>query len=101
MLALVASGQLQILLWRSLRFLDEPMEQNHPALLVDVEEDARNAILVQVRPYQTPSSSNLQTGIPIGHPNSTLLMSSPIRFRSSVESRLSHSRTGSPPAPVR
>src|SRR5579863_4346172 len=48
-----------------------------------------------------PFPKGLQTGILIGQPNSTLLMSAPIRFRSSGESDLSHSRTGSPPASVR
>src|SRR6202142_3512582 len=49
-----------------------------------------------------PPARGLQTGIPTGQPNSTVLMSSPIRFRSSLEGRFfSHSRTGSPPAAVR
>src|ERR1700722_670452 len=49
-----------------------------------------------------PSLSGRHTGMPIGQPNSTVLMSSPIRFRSSRDNRLfSHSRTGSPPASVR
>src|SRR5260370_12994742 len=48
-----------------------------------------------------PPPSGLQTGIPTGHPNSTVLMSSPMRFRSSAESPLIQSRTGSLPASVR
>jgi hypothetical protein len=43
-----------------------------------------------------PSPSGLQTGIPMGQPNSTVLISSPMRFRSSDESSFSQSRTGSP-----
>src|SRR5919109_171820 len=46
-----------------------------------------------------PSPSGLQTGIPIGHPNSIVLISFPMRFLSSGESPFSHSRTGSPPRP--
>src|SRR5258706_3361216 len=48
-----------------------------------------------------PFPKALKTGMPTGQPYSTLLMSSPIRLRSSGESALSHSRTGSPPASVR
>src|SRR5277367_4326747 len=49
-----------------------------------------------------PSPSGRQTGIPTGQPNSTVLISSPMRLRSSDEQRIfSHSRTGSPPAAVR
>src|SRR5271157_4848599 len=48
-----------------------------------------------------PSPNGLQTGIPIGQPNSTVLMFSPMRFRSSGEgSPFSQSRTGSPPDSV-
>src|SRR5208282_4286517 len=49
-----------------------------------------------------PPPRGLHTGIPTGQPNSTVLMSSPMRFRSSDDgSPFSHSRTGSPPASVR
>src|SRR5882762_238357 len=48
------------------------------------------------------SPNDLQTGIPMGQPNSTVLIFSPIRFRSSGEgSPFNQSRTGSPPASVR
>jgi len=38
-----------------------------------------------------------QTGIPIGQPYSTVLMSVPMSIRSALSSDLSHSRTGSLP----
>jgi hypothetical protein len=49
-----------------------------------------------------PSPKGLHTGMPIGQPNSTVLIFSPMRLRSADEGRLFHqSRTGSPPASVR
>ena len=51
MLALVAPRQLQVLLWRLLRFLDETVEQDHSALFVDVEEHPCNSVLRQARSH--------------------------------------------------
>src|SRR5438876_8049171 len=48
-----------------------------------------------------PPPNGLDMGIPTGQPNSTVLMSSPMRFLSSVASRFNQSRTGYPPASVR
>jgi hypothetical protein len=49
-----------------------------------------------------PSPKGLHTGMPIGQPNSTGLISSPMRLRSADEGKLfNQSRTGSPPASVR
>jgi hypothetical protein len=45
MLALVASCQLQILVWCLSRFLNESVEQNHPGFLVDVKKHPRDSIL--------------------------------------------------------
>lgn len=53
------------------------------------------------RTSQSPLPRNRHTGMPIGHPNSTVFMSSPIRFRSSLVRVFNQSRTGSPPASVR
>jgi hypothetical protein len=50
MLVLVAPRQRQIFAWCLLRFLDESMQQNHPAFPVDVEKYARDAVLTQRRP---------------------------------------------------
>jgi hypothetical protein len=102
MLRLVTFRQVQIVLRRLSRFLDEPVKQNHPAPLVDVEKNAGDSILAQARPdFEMPSPNGLLTGIPTGQPNSTVLMSSPMRFRSSEDNCFSHSRTGSPPDSVR
>src|SRR6516162_3376710 len=55
-----------------------------------------------LRTSYRPRPNALHTGIPTGQPNSTVLMSSPIRLRSSGKGRLlSQSRTGSLPASVR
>jgi len=51
MLALVAPCQLQILVRGLLRLLDESMQQDHPALLVDIEKYAGDSVLGQARPY--------------------------------------------------
>jgi hypothetical protein len=51
MLALVAPRQLQILVRSLLCLLDESMQQDHPALLVDVEEHPRYSVLGQARPH--------------------------------------------------
>src|ERR1700678_3456425 len=79
------------------------MRKDHPAPRVDIEQRPSDPVLSQTRPYFVKSTPNgLQTGIPIGQPNSTVLMSTPICFRSSIGlSDFSHVRTGSPPAPVR
>ena len=55
-----------------------------------------------VRISEIPPPRDRHTGIPTGHPNSTVLISSPMSLRSSGDGRLfSHSRSGSPPASVR
>jgi hypothetical protein len=51
MFLLVAFCQLQIFVWRLLRFLDESMEQNHSTLLVYVEKHASNSVLSQARSH--------------------------------------------------
>src|ERR1700680_997573 len=48
-----------------------------------------------------PSPRDRHTGIPTGHPNSTVLISSPMSLRSSGGRLFSHSRSGSPPPSVR
>src|SRR5580692_4253254 len=48
-----------------------------------------------------PSPRGRHTGIPTGHPNSTVLISSPMSLRSSGGRLFSHSRSGSPPDSVR
>src|ERR1700677_3468255 len=79
------------------------MQQNHPAFLVDIENYPRDPVLRQFAPhFIEPVSHWPENGIPTGQPNSTVLMSSPIRLRSSGDARLfNQSRTGSPPASVR
>src|ERR1700730_515375 len=48
-----------------------------------------------------PSPRGLHTGMPTGHPNSTVLISSPMLLRSAEKGRLfNQSRAGSPPASV-
>jgi hypothetical protein len=51
MLVLVAPRQLQIFARCLLRFLDETMQQNHPAFPVDIEKYARDSVLTQARPH--------------------------------------------------
>jgi hypothetical protein len=48
MLALVASGKSQIFVRSLPGFLDEAMQQHHPILRVDIEQDSRDSILCQV-----------------------------------------------------
>src|ERR1700693_2466701 len=51
------------------------MQQDHSALFVDVKKDSRDSVLSQVRPHLIdPATHGLQTGIPIGQPNSTVLI---------------------------
>jgi hypothetical protein len=102
MLALVASCQLQILVWCLSRFLNESVEQNHPGSLVDAKKHPRDSILREARPHFINAVTK---GFANGHSdwpaNSTVLISSPMRFRSSGGSSFRHARTGSPPASVR
>jgi len=51
MLGFVSPRQLQVFVWSLLRFLDESVQQYHPALLVDVEKYARDSVLGQARPH--------------------------------------------------
>jgi hypothetical protein len=100
--AIVALRQVQILGRCLLRFLDESMEQHHPALLVDIEKHARNSVLGQARPHFIDAIAQwFANGHANGQPNSTVLISSPMRFRSSGGNPFNHSRTGSPLASVR
>lgn len=52
---------------------------------------------IRLRTSNKPFPIGRQTGIPIGQPNWTVLMSSPIWRRSALSSPLSHSLTGSVP----
>jgi hypothetical protein len=102
MLALVQSRKIQIRLRCRPGLLDDPMQENHPLIPIDIEENASNSIpgkfvLTSCRPLP----NGLQVGIPTGQPNSTALMSSPIMRRSSWTIALSQDRTGSVPASVR
>ena len=66
MLILVAARQVQILVRRLLRFLDESVEQDHSAVFVDVKKDSRDSVLSQVRPhFIDPAAHWLENG----HPN--------------------------------
>lgn len=47
MLALVASRKLQILYRRLLRFLNESVQQDHPASPVDIKKHPRDSVLAQ------------------------------------------------------
>lgn len=47
----VASRQIQILVRRLARFLDESVEEDHPALPVNIEKHPRDAVLRQVGPH--------------------------------------------------
>jgi hypothetical protein len=87
----------------SFAFSCEAVEQNYPVLLVDVKEHSCDSVLRQARPHFVNAiTQGLAHWHPTGQPNSTVLISSPIRFRSSGEGRFfSQSRTGSPPASVR
>src|SRR5881394_3032013 len=51
MLILVASCQLQVLSRCLLSFFDEPVEQDHPSLLVDIEEHTCDSVLNQAGPH--------------------------------------------------
>lgn len=65
MLILVAVRQVQIFLRRLLRFLDESMQQNHPAFLVDIKEHPRDSVLGQARPHFVDTVAQWP---PNGHP---------------------------------
>jgi hypothetical protein len=49
MFALIASRERHIFIRRLLRFLDESVEQDHPGLLVDIEEHSCDSVLGQTR----------------------------------------------------
>jgi len=66
MLILVAARQVQILVRRLLRFLDESVEQDHSALLVDVKENSRDSVLSQARPHFVDAVAQWPTN---GHPD--------------------------------
>src|SRR5579863_3315854 len=51
MLVLITPSEFQILMRSFLRLLHKPMEQNHPAFLVDVEKHSGNAILREARTH--------------------------------------------------
>ena len=51
MFALVPFGQLQIFSRRLSGFLDESVQQDHSASLIDVEENTRNSVLTQAGPH--------------------------------------------------
>jgi hypothetical protein len=57
MLALVASRQRQVIIWRFPSLLDQTVQQHHPAPFVDVEKDSRNSALSDHR-------SNLVDAVP-------------------------------------
>ena len=51
MFVLVAPRQFQIVVRRLLCFLDESVEQDHPAPPVDIKKHARDSVLGQARPH--------------------------------------------------
>ena len=51
MLALVYASELQISLRGLLRLLDEAVQQHHPDLLVDVEQNPGNAVPREISPH--------------------------------------------------
>ena len=102
MFALVGGGKLQVQVWRLLGFLDESMQQDHTLKFVHIKQNSCNAMACKI------GSDLIQTipkwtayGIPMGQPNSTVIISMPISLRSSRDKPFSQSRTGSPPASVR
>jgi len=66
MFILVVARQVQILVRRLLRFLEESVKQDHAALFVDVKKDSRDSVLSQVRPHFIDAVSQWFTN---GHPN--------------------------------
>jgi hypothetical protein len=51
MFALVTSRQFQVPVRRPARLFDESMQQDHPAILVDIEKHARDSVLHQADPH--------------------------------------------------
>jgi len=69
---------------RAARLLDEGVEQDHPRLPIDIKMTRAMRLWVRlVRTSKIPFLSGRQVGMPTGQPNSAVLMSAPIRFRSS------------------
>ena len=66
MLILVAARQVQILVRRLPRFLDESVEQDHMAFLVDIEKYACDSVLGQARPHFVDALAQWSTN---GHPD--------------------------------
>jgi hypothetical protein len=66
MLILIAERQVQIVVRRLLRFLNESVQQDHSALFVDVKKDPRDSVLSQVRPHFIDTVSQWLAN---GHPN--------------------------------
>jgi len=70
-------------------------------VFVRKKKDARIRVGRLVRISQRPDPRWSTSGMPRGHRNCTVLMSSPMIFRSSFDKFCSHARTGSRPASVR
>ena len=69
MLSFVVSRQVQIHVWSRLRFLDEPVQQNHSMPRVDVKQHACDSVLRQSSPhFKNPFTQRPATGHPNGPP---------------------------------
>ncbi len=91
---------IQVRFGRNLRLLDEPVQQHHLAIDNRKQRVRAMRFLSVVRTSYNPCPRDLQTGMPMGQPNSTTRISSPIALRSVLPRVFSHSRTGSaPPSP--
>src|SRR5216683_1790732 len=90
--------QIEVVSRGLLSLLDEAVKQHHTPLFY-AKKNPCNAAARQAAPDfpQIAPPSEPTSGMPIGHENSTSLMSPPITFRSSASSPVSHSRTGSRP----
>jgi len=87
---------------RTSAFLNQSVQQHHAASLIDTKKNPGNPVSVErTSDFEEPATIGRQSGIPSGQPNSTVLISSPIRFLSASSGKpFSHSRTGSPPLSV-
>jgi hypothetical protein len=84
MLPLVPLCQCEVLVRRLLSFLNEPVQKNHLLLSVYIEQHASDTVLRKVGADLIDAiPSGRQSGMPKGQPNSTVLISAPMRLRSS------------------
>jgi hypothetical protein len=97
----VAARVFQVGFVQRLCLLDEPVKKNHAFLYVDVKRTLAMRVGRVVLTSNRPPPSGRHTGMPIGQPNSTVLISAPINFFSIVDNDFNQSLTGSRPASVR